>query len=275
MTPSAGAQPASSAATRLFRVAATVTQLARQRIDPLGRSLPAPESLLPFCQKHCGALVRSLGIDVVTSGELPDPQRPLLVASNHVSWIDPYILNSVVGARFVAKHDVEQWPMVGSVARRFGSFFHKRGCFRDAWRTVEATRAALQQGYRVGIFPEATTSDGLSLRPFFPALFEAAVGSATDVQPVAIRYVTTDGEHNRAAAWDGEMSFATSVANYLRAHKIVAEVRFGTPIEPKPNRRELALTTEASIAALLFPDQPTAMAPNRRPHWDDLAHLKE
>lgn len=261
------------------RVARTSIQLARQRVDPTGRTLPSPESLGPFVRRHSTALLRSLGIDVVTHGDTRTKEpaddecvhrRPILIVANHVSWIDPYVINSVFGARFVAKHDVAGWFVIGPIARRFGAFFHKRGCFRDAWRTVEATHKALRDGYRVGIFPEGTTTYGDHLLPFFPALFQAAIDSQALVQPVALRYQTAQGEPTEAAAYAGQMTFGESVRNILRAPEIVADLQLGPRLEPGDHRRDLATRTESAIDAMLWPERSGDERERPRPNWADL-----
>ena len=44
-----------------------------------------------------------------------------------LSWLDTYALNTVSAARFVAKSEVRGWPLIGTIAARFGTFFLKRG----------------------------------------------------------------------------------------------------------------------------------------------------
>jgi 1-acyl-sn-glycerol-3-phosphate acyltransferase len=37
----------------------------------------------------------------------------MLVVMNHVSWLDIFVLNSVMPATFIAKSEIRQWPLVG------------------------------------------------------------------------------------------------------------------------------------------------------------------
>jgi 1-acyl-sn-glycerol-3-phosphate acyltransferase len=55
------------------------------------------------------------------------------------------------------------------VARRFGTFFIRRGSCRDAARVKNALVLALRGGESVAAFPEGTTSDGFALGRFYPA----------------------------------------------------------------------------------------------------------
>ena len=201
-------------------------------------------------------------------GEVPAAGVPVLLVANHVSWLDSYALNTVNAARFVAKSEVAGWPVVGRVAAAFGTFFIKRGCYRDAARTKDRVAGALRRGQAVAAFPEGTTSEGDIVRPFFPALLQAAVDAGTAVQPVAIRYRNRSGGPTTAPAYVGDMSVADSLARLVRECDLHAELVFCPPLLPiGRTRRELATQARQSIAAVLGVDigGPAAdAAPSRR-----------
>ena len=161
-------------------------------------------------------LLRAVAIEVRARGHVPAPRTPLLVVANHVSWLDTYALHTVSAACFVAKSEVRGWPIVGTIAMRFGTFFLERGRFRAAARTAAALADALRAAQPVGVFPEGTTSYGECVRHFHPAMFQAAVWSGARVQPVAIRYRDADGAPTEAAAYVGEMSLLDSLRLLLR-----------------------------------------------------------
>src|SRR5215813_15628246 len=142
---------------------------------------------------------------------------PMLLVANHVSWLDVYALNALVGGpRSVAKSEVARWPIAGAIARGFGTFFHVRGNCRDAARAKDAVAAALRAGERVVVFPEGTTSEGDEVGPFHAAFFQAAVDARVPVQAVAVRYPGPAGRPDPAAAFVGDMTFVASLARVLR-----------------------------------------------------------
>ncbi|MGH7787478.1 MAG: lysophospholipid acyltransferase family protein [Candidatus Binatia bacterium] len=197
-------------------------------------------------------LLALLRIEVRVSGSVPPVDEPLLLVANHVSWLDSYALNAVNGARFVAKSEVAAWPVIGTIAARFGTVFIKRGCYRAAARTVGVLAEALGGGHPMAVFPEATTSDGRGLRPFYPALFQAAVRSGAWVQPVAICYRDAAGAPTDAAAYVGDMSIADSLRRLLREPRLIVELTFCPPIDSDARtRRELAAEAREHIAAAL------------------------
>src|SRR5262249_45035606 len=75
----------------------------------------------------------------------------------------------------VAKSEVRGWPIIGTIAERFGAIFIKRGCPRGAARTVAVLAQALIDAEPVGGFPGGATSEGRGVLRFYPAMFQAAV----------------------------------------------------------------------------------------------------
>ena len=51
-------------------------------------------------------VVRALGIRIVVHGE-PAAERPLMLASNHVSWTDILVISSVTRVCFIAKSELD------------------------------------------------------------------------------------------------------------------------------------------------------------------------
>jgi 1-acyl-sn-glycerol-3-phosphate acyltransferase len=204
------------------------------------------------------ALLRSLAVRVEVRGWKPDSGRECLIVGNHVSWLDTYVIHSIrPHARFVAKAEVRKWPLVGTMAEAFQTFFIRRGSRRDAARVKDAVAVALRNGETVAAFPEGTTSDGLVLGRFYPALFQSAVDARADVQPVAIRYRDADGRPSGAAAFIGEMTLLESLRRILLEPRLEAEIVFCAPIPSRGRtRRELAALAHASIARVLGFDCP-------------------
>ena len=61
-----------------------------------------------------------------------------LVVANHISWIDIALLHSFTAMGFVAKAEIEGWPLLGTVARAGGSVFHRRGSHDSASGVAES-----------------------------------------------------------------------------------------------------------------------------------------
>ena len=200
------------------------------------------------------------------SGAMPETHdAPAMLAANHVSWLDIFVLLGIRPARFIAKSEIRDWPIAGWIAERAGTIFIRRERRHDTARINDRVHEALAQGDWVGLFPEGTTTEGDEILPFHTSLFEPAVANAATIHPVAISYVAPDGSRSRAVAYIGEMTFMQSMALVIRQRGIVAQVTFAEPIEMRPglDRREAARLAHERIASLLRLS--SRMPPGRKP----------
>jgi 1-acyl-sn-glycerol-3-phosphate acyltransferase len=116
-------------------------------------------------------------------------------------------------------------------------------------RTIEA---ALAHGGCIAIFPEATTTDGITVRPFHSGLFESAVVSGATVWPVALRYYHSDGSLSKEAAFIGDQSLISSLRRILRQPVLNLAVSFGSPIAADGwERQELATAVYRAVTDML------------------------
>jgi 1-acyl-sn-glycerol-3-phosphate acyltransferase len=103
-------------------------------------------------------LLARLAIKLVVIGKPPE-QGPLLLAANHISWLDIVVLHAARHCRFVSKAELRHWPLIGTLATGAGTLFIERESRRDAMRVVHHMAERLQAGDILAIFPEGTTSN--------------------------------------------------------------------------------------------------------------------
>ena len=160
--------------------------------------------ILRFWRDAAGALPRAflwwvgkvLGLRVIVKGEIARA-APVLVVSNHVSWVDIVVLGGLAPLSFVAKSEVAGWPIIGTLARL------QRSIFVDRTRRTMTADIARSIGHRlvagdtIVLFGEGTTGDGNRVLPFRPALLASvreamsasgAGGTPILVQPLSIVY---------------------------------------------------------------------------------------
>jgi 1-acyl-sn-glycerol-3-phosphate acyltransferase len=175
-----------------------------------------------------------------------------LIVSNHVSWLDIFVVNTFHPCRFVAKSEIRDWPLLGWLCEKSGTIFIARGRVRDVRRIFEGLVASIKAGEHVAFFPEGTTSAQGSMLPFHPNLFEAAIDAEVPIQPFAIRYLNASGRLHQDVDFIGDMSFAQSMIAILKAGNVKAVLTRLPIIETKGrHRRELASATRQAIAANL------------------------
>jgi 1-acyl-sn-glycerol-3-phosphate acyltransferase len=213
------------------------------RLDAAGRHA--------VVQRWSTRMLRCLGVEVRTCGTAH--AGAVLMVANHVSWLDiPALHASAPRARFVSKSDIAGWPLLGNLARAGGTLFIERERKRDALRVVHEVADALRGGDAVAVFPEGTTGAGHGVLPFHANLLQAAISTATVVQPVVLRYSEPGRPVSTAAQYIDDTTLGQSIMKVCRARGLVVDVRF-LPAEPvgQPDRRVLAETLRERIAAAL------------------------
>jgi len=213
-------------------------------------------------------ILKSLNVTTIVDGADLREDSVMLLA-NHLSWLDICVIGAATGARFVAKHELRGWPVIGDLAARFGSLFHVRGHCRDAWRVKQGLARALAMRQRVAVFPEGTTTDGTVLGFFYPAMVQAAIDAGAWVQPVAIRYLRPDGSPNPAVPFIGSQTFAESLKLIVGEPQIIARLTFCPPIDTLGlKRREVAALARSAVASVLGVEEITHRAdPGRLFAW--------
>jgi 1-acyl-sn-glycerol-3-phosphate acyltransferase len=115
------------------------------------------------------AICALFGVRARVHGTRSD-EHPLLIVSNHVSWLDIAVISSLAPVVFVAKHEVARWPFFGLLAKLQRSVFVDRKQ-RSKTPEVNAEIARrLTDGDPVLLFGEGTSSDGNHVLPFRSAL---------------------------------------------------------------------------------------------------------
>jgi len=203
-------------------------------------------------QNWSAGLLGILNIKLRVHGDLPDVEKgAVMLAANHVSWLDVYSLNAASPAHFVAKAEIARWPVLGWLSRQVGTLFIERAKRSDTARINQDIAAALAKGDRVAVFPEGTTSDGNTLRHFHASLLQPAVLGGAWLYPAAIRYTDARGNFSTATAYV-DISMQDSLRQILRQPLLHVDITFAAPIHsPGKNRRELARAAEQAIASAL------------------------
>jgi 1-acyl-sn-glycerol-3-phosphate acyltransferase len=209
---------------------------------------------IPMLYHRC--LARLIGLSVVVDGE-PSCSRPLLMVSNHVSWLDIVVLSACTPLIFVAKSEVAGWPFLGRLAKLQQTVFVDRDRKLKSRAVVEEIAGRMRAGHAVVLFAEGTSSDGSAVLPFRSALIGAAAaamsadggGPGVSIQPLAISYPSSS---QRIAAWYGEMAFLPHLLTVLRAGKIEVRVSWGAPFAftPGSDRKEVTRQLEESVRGL-------------------------
>jgi 1-acyl-sn-glycerol-3-phosphate acyltransferase len=212
-----------------------------------------PRMARVFPMHYHRLVCRILGIRVEITGKQP-VNGPLLIASNHVSWLDIVVLSAVAPVSFVAKKEVKSWPFFGSLARLQRTVFVDRDRRHATGNSRDDMRARLNAGDILVLFPEGTSSDGRSVLPFNSSFFGAAEIEGVLVQPVSIAY---RGHRNLpmtrrlmpSYAWYGDMDLAPHLLEALATGPVEVSVICHPPLSlsGELNRKALARHAETEV----------------------------
>lgn len=186
-------------------------------------------------------MMLATGVRVSTEG-VPPPEG-ILVVSNHLGYLDIAAVNSVAPMVFVSRADVRRWPFWGAMAALGGTVFVDRARKRDVIRVRRDMEAALQRGDRVLVFPEATTSDGSTIRPLKPALLADAAERKLPVYWLTLSYRTPPGgpsARDRVCWWQG-VGFVPHALALFGLKRVHCTIRFGDAPVRASHRKELAV----------------------------------
>ena len=210
----------------------------------------APKARMRRVGTWSAQMLQLMGIALEPQGT-PHP-GPLLVVANHISWLDILAINAVRPVRFVSKADVRHWTLIGYLVASGGTLFIERERKRDAMRVVHQMAQALRAGDVVAVFPEGTTGDGRGLLPFHANLLQAAIATATPVQPVALRFADAASPVSAAVEFLGETTLVASIWRVARAQGLRVRVQLlATEATAHLDRRALSERLRGEIHAAL------------------------
>ena len=194
--------------------------------------LPRARSL--WLQQICRRVLRILKVEVKTQG--PIPLKGLLV-SNHLGYLDIFVLSAVVPAVFIARSEVKRWPILGWFAILAGTLFVRRSKRSEVARLNREVEHALDAGALVVLFPEGTSSDGRDVLPFRSSLLEPIARLKHPLSAACIQYSLPDGDAGADICHWGNAAFMPHLVNLCSKSRIHATVSF-VALKQGPNNRK-------------------------------------
>jgi len=183
----------------------------------------------------------NLGVKVTQIGK-PASDKPTLLVSNHISWLDIPAIGSIVPISFVAKAEVGRWPVVGFLANLQKTIYVDRTRKTDTGRVADEMGERMSDGRAVVLFAEGTSDIGMHVLPFRSALVGGAQSAMKNdrvsemyIQPMVIAYTHLNGLPISAAerskiAWIGDMGIEDNIGDILGVGTKSATIMFGEPI---------------------------------------------
>ena len=236
------------------------------------------------------ALCSAFNVNVKVFGKQIEDQ-PVLFISNHVSWIDIWVLGGVLKGCFIAKDDMTNWPVLGYMATLQRTIFINRKKRTDVSLQKQIIQDRLLSGDNLILFPEGTTSEGGRVLPFNSSLFsvvefpddhirreearnytpkfdeegsEISVPIEDDklgilIQPVTLVYRRINNmpairTSRPLVAWFGDMAIGPHFKKFINLSRVETEIHFHMPVSRNvfKSRKELSSYCQRTVANKLI-----------------------
>ena len=109
--------------------------------------------------------------EVITKGAIPTRHPNYLIVSNHLSYLDVLAMISVLNTRFVTSMEVKHAAGLGWITDQAGCLYVERRSRKNLKTEINEISKALEGGFYVVVFPEATSTNGDGVLRFKRPLF--------------------------------------------------------------------------------------------------------
>ncbi len=177
----------------------------------------------------------------------PPPPPGSLLVPNHLGYADIIALAAAAPTLFVAKAEVNDWPLFGLCCRVFEHVFVQRRRAKEMTGTVAQIRQRLTSGASVCLFAEGTSSGGLQVLPFSSSFIQPALDAGVPIVPVAMNWRSSNPRVSIAediAYWK-DHSFVPHILRQLGLSGTAVEIIFAPPLAA-PEREDRKIAARAA-----------------------------
>jgi 1-acyl-sn-glycerol-3-phosphate acyltransferase len=180
--------------------------------------------LVQFYSKIC-LLIFRVTIEQTANSRFSDKIKNILIISNHISWLDIFVLSALFRSLFVSKAEVRYYPIIGQVAWLSGVIFFDRSASKERLRVLN-TIANGCSGRILTIFPQGTTSSNQERLSFNRGIFKVV-----ELNPdILLLPVTLHYREDSEIAWNKPQSLRENAIRVCSRQAIHVKVFLHDPI---------------------------------------------
>ncbi len=210
------------------------------------------------------SVAKILNIHISINGTAPDP--PFFLVSNHLSYIDVWILFGTARGTFITKSDVLSWPIIGFILSSSGMIFINRDKRSDVKRVNDEISENITKEQGVFLFPEARTSNGETVLPFKSSLFQYPATEGVEISTAALSYSCKNSavDVSTQICWSTDISFISHFWGILKLDKFDATITYNETKLNLTNRKQLSTESFYLVQSMFQP-----ISPRNNAHLDN------
>ncbi len=115
------------------------------------------------------------------------PRGHMLIC-NHMSYMDVLVIASKIPTLFVTSLEMKKTPFLGWITQIGECLYVNRRSYKNLSNEIAVIQDWLKMGFNVLIFPEATTSNGVDLKPFKSSLLQISQNESVPITSYCLKY---------------------------------------------------------------------------------------
>lgn len=181
-------------------------------------------------QGVCELILKVFKVKKVIIGK-PNFQQNALIVSNHMGFVDILVIASLQPILFITSQEMHEAPVLGTITEMGACIYTERRSRTQIMGEVQKIVEALKNGFNVGLYPEATSTNGDRVLPFKRTLMTAAAHAGVPIQPVVVNFSSInhgpfDTMSRDSVCWYGPMPFHTALWNALKTVEVTVELTY-------------------------------------------------
>ena len=177
-----------------------------------------------------------LRVKITIEGNFVDKRKNYFIVSNHLSYLDIFIISSRFPTSFVTSIEMKKTPLLGQIATLGGCLFVERRSRNNIKKEISEIDAALKDGLNVVVFPEAKSTNGEKVWDFKRSLFQSAINAETSILPLTLNYdrvndLEVNLSNRDSLFWYDDMEFLPHIINLCKLKNIEMTIQVSELIE--------------------------------------------
>jgi 1-acyl-sn-glycerol-3-phosphate acyltransferase len=169
-----------------------------------------------------------------------------------VSWLDIFALHAAGPVRFIAKAEIERWPVLGRLVGGVGTLFIERARRHDTHRVNQRSRRRWMRGTSLRSSPRLRRATARACCRSRARCCSRSSMRQVRCSPLRFRYRTRTGLRSTVPAYVDDVTFVGSFWRVSGAAELVVDIVAAKPLPAQgKHRRELAQQAEEIIRSAL------------------------